>query len=104
MEKETKAQAVAVGAAVGLCAIALAYALSRAVQAYFFPSPDPRLVTHIERIAFFWRAQLALYVGVIATLGALAWRSRDPERFDRLLPPLAVATGLVVALQGIFVP
>ena len=90
--------------AVGACAAALTYAGSRAIQFWLFPAPDPRTVLAAGRIAFYWRAWVALYAATLATLGAAALRARNPERFDRALPTLIALTALATTLQGVFAP
>ena len=85
--------------AVGACIAALAYSVSRAIQVWFFPQPDPRTVFVVTRIGFFWRAWIALYAGVLATLGAAASRIAD-ERLRDLIAVTAVAT----TLQSVLLP
>lgn len=90
--------------AVGACAAALTYAGSRALQAWLFPMPDPRTVLAAQRIAFYWRAWIALYAATLTTIGAAALRARAPERFDRALPAFVGFTAAATTLQGVFVP
>lgn len=90
--------------AIGACAAACAYAASRALQAVFFPMPDPRTVLAAQRIAFYWRAWIALYVATLATIGAAALRARAPERFDRALPAMVGFTAITTTLQGVLLP
>lgn len=103
---ETPKRAVtpAVALAVGCCAAAVTYSLSRAIQFFFFPAPDPRTVVVVSRIAFFWRAQIAAYAGVLAALGAASLRGRSSASFDRALPHIVTATIIVTTIQGVFVP
>lgn len=96
--------ALALSIAVGACSVAIAYAFARVVQHWVAPSPDPRTVTHVARIAFHWRFLLASWVGVLAAIGAGALFARAGERAERLLPWLVLATILAITLQGTFVP
>lgn len=103
-ERPKRSVTLAVALAVGCCAAAVTYSLSRAIQFYFFPAPDPRTVVVVSRIAFFWRAQVAAYAGALAALGAGALRSRSGAQFDRALPHIVTATIVVTTVQGVFVP
>ena len=89
-------------AAIGCCTIPLAYASLALVQHAFFPSPDPRLVSNVEHIAFFWRLSLASYVAVLTTIGALAAARRFP--LDRALSVLMTATTLIALVQALVWP
>jgi hypothetical protein len=95
---------IAVAAACGCCAAATAYSIARLLQAWLFPSPDPRTVLAVGPIAFYWNAQVAAYVGVLAAIVASMLRARAPARFDRTLPSMVAVVILVVVGQGIFVP
>jgi uncharacterized membrane protein required for colicin V production len=94
----------ALSVAVGVCAVAIAYAFARVVQAWVYPSPDPRTVLNVARIAFYWRMILSTWVGVLATIAASAAFARAPARAERLLPTLVVITALAIGLQGVLVP
>lgn len=92
-------------AATAACAFAATYALLRCAQAAFFPSPDPRTVLVVGRIAFYWRCAIAGLAAVLAGLGGSALAARDPQAFDeRVLPRLVTATLALGVLQGVFVP
>jgi len=95
---------VAVPLAVGACAAAAAYALSRLVQVSLFVDPDPRTVLVVTRIAFFWRAWIALYAATLVTIGAFALRGRARAAFDRSLPLIVAITVAIAALQGALFP
>ena len=95
---------LALSVAIGACAFAVAYAFGRLVQAWVYPAPDPRTVTHVARIAFYWRLWLSLWIGVLGGLAASAALARARERVERMLPAIAWITALAVALQGVFVP
>ena len=99
-----RAVQLALSVAVGACVFGIAYAFARLVQAWVYPSPDPRAVTHVARIAFHWRMWVAGWAGVLGGIGGSALWSRAPERVDRMLPALAWLTALAVALQGVLVP
>jgi hypothetical protein len=87
--------------AVGFCVAALAYSASRALQVWLFVEPDPRTVIAPARIAFFWRAWIALYAGLLAMLGAAALR---PETIDARIGQLVMLTAVATALQGLLLP
>lgn len=87
--------------AIGACVAALAYSTSRAVQVWLFPEPDPRTIAVPTRIGFFWRAWVAFYAGILATLGAAALR---PSTVDARIGQLIVLTAIATALQGVFLP
>ena len=95
---------VLVSLAIGMCAAALAYSTSRAVQVWLFSEPDPRTVIMPTRIAFFWRSWIALYAGVLATLGAAALYGRAPDLVDRRLADVMMLTAVLTTLQGVFLP
>lgn len=94
----------AAAVAVFACTAAIVYATSRAIQVWLFTDPDPRTMAAPTRIAFFWRAWVALYAGVLAGLGAYALRTRRPEAFDRWLPALIAVTAAWTTLQGLLLP
>lgn len=92
-------------AATAACAFAAVYALLRCAQAAFFPSPDPRTVLVVGRIAFYWRVAIAALGALLAGLGGSALAARDPVTFDeRVLPTVLTATLAIGVLQGVFVP
>jgi hypothetical protein len=95
---------LALSFAAGACVVAIAYAFTRVVQAWVYPSPDPRTVTHVVRIAFHWRLLLSAWIGAVATIGAWGVLARTDDRAERALPALALAAALAITLQGIFVP
>jgi hypothetical protein len=95
---------VAISLAVGVCAVAPAYASLRIVQAIFFPSPDPRTVTNVAHIAFYWRGVMSLWLGALAAIATAATHSRMGDRFERALPTLLVVCVIVSVAQGVFVP
>ncbi len=95
---------VAVPLAVGACAAAAAYALSRLVQVSFFVDPDPRTVLVVTRIAFFWRAWIALYAATLVTIGVAALRARAPATVDRALPAIVAVTLAIATVQGVLFP
>jgi hypothetical protein len=90
-----------VSLAIGACVAALAYSASRSIQVWFFTEPDPRTIIAPQRIAFFWRSWIALYAGVLATLGAAALPS---DLVDRRLPDVVMLTVVLTTLQGVFLP
>ena len=102
MSEKTTARSVAL--AIGFCGAACTYSLSRMLQALLFPDPDPRLTTHVARIAFFWRVGLAGYVGAMVVVGALALRDRRGTWLDEQLPKIVVATIVLTLGQGLLVP
>lgn len=95
---------LAVAVALGCCAVALAYASLRLLQAWRYPDPDPRTILVTSRVAFYWRALLALHVGVLAAIGAHGAQRRFGPRVDRILPFALVVTVAVGVLQGALVP
>jgi hypothetical protein len=95
---------VAVALALGCCALALAYASMRLLQAWRYPDPDPRVVLVTSRVAFYWRLLLAAHVGVLATIAARAAQARLGSHVDRALPWVLVATLVVGVAQGTLVP
>lgn len=95
---------LALSLAVGACAVAIAYAFARVVQAWVYPAPDPRTVINVARIAFYWRMLLSTWVGALATIAASGAFARAPARAERLLPTLVVVTALAIGLQGVLVP
>jgi len=100
--EKTTARIVAI--AIGFCAAACTYSLSRILQAALFPDPDPRLVTHVARIAFFWRAGISAYVGAMIVMAALALRDRRGTWLDEQLPKIVLATLAFTLGQGLLVP
>jgi len=100
----SRLRTLAVSVAVGACCAALAYAGSRAIQVWLFPTPDPRTVLAPGRIAFYWRAWVSLYAGTLTALGAAALRTRAPVAFDRALPGFILFTALATTLQGVLLP
>jgi hypothetical protein len=102
--REERVRTLTVAIAAFGCAAALAYAASRAIQVVAFTDPDPRQLVKVTRIAFFWRAWVALYAGVLAAIGAAALRSRSPAAVDAALPSVVVATALLCTAQGLFLP
>ena len=98
------ARDAAVSLASSCCGAVVAYASTRLLQASLYPDPDLRLVSHVARIGFFWRAGLSAYLGAMFGLGVLSLRRRAPEWVDARLPVLAVATVTLAVLQGLFVP
>lgn len=90
--------------ALGACGFVVAYAITRAIQARFYPSPDPRTVTHVVRIPFHWRLLSSSWIALLVAVGALGLLRRAPERAERLLPALLVASIVIIVVQGIFVP
>ena len=95
---------VAVAAAAGCCAIASAYSLIHFLEVIFWPAPDPRTVLITKTIAFFWRGLLSLFVGLLATVAALALQRRMPGALDRRLPLIGFLTIAITVFQGLFVP
>lgn len=84
--------------------IVLVYAGIRAVQAIFYPEPDPALVIWSSRAAMFWRFWIGLYIGGMVGFGAFAWAGRSPERAAKWLVRLIAAAAMSISLQGLFLP
>jgi hypothetical protein len=99
-----RAAHLALSLAAGACVVAIAYAFTRLVQAWVYPSPDPRTVTHVAHVAFYWRLTQSAWVGGLGAIGASALFARAPTRTERALPALALATALAITLQGVLVP
>lgn len=93
-----------VALAVGCCAVAVAYASMRLLQAWRYPDPDPRLVLVTSRVAFYWRSLLALYVGGLVSIAVRAAQHRFGARVDRALPLVLVITIALGVAQGALVP
>ena len=95
---------VLVAIALGCCAVAVAYASMRLLQAWRYPDPDPRLVLVTSRVAFYWRALVALYIGGVATIAIRAAQRRFGAQVDRALPLVLVFTIVLGVAQGALVP
>ena len=93
-----------VAIALGCCAVAVSYASMRLLQAWRYPDPDPRLVLVTSRVAFYWRAVLAVYVGGITTIAIRAAQRRFGAQIDRALPVVLVITIVLGVAQGALVP
>lgn len=87
-----------------LCAIPVAYALERLVQARFYPDPDPRLVLASGRIAMFWRLYAALPIALVVGVAVDGARARFGDRLVAILPQIVLVSALIAALQGALVP
>jgi hypothetical protein len=101
---EMRTSSLAVGAAVGFCTTAFAYAFFRALQAWFYPPVDPRTLLTVVKIPFYFRAQLAGFAGLLAGLGGYSLHDRAPGRVDRALFPIAMVASLAVIAQGVLLP
>lgn len=98
--------AVRFGIALGAASatIVLVYAGIRAVQAVFYPEPDPALVVWSSRAAMFWRLWIGLYIGGMVGLGAFAWSASSPARASRWLLRAVAIAAVAITLQGLFLP
>jgi hypothetical protein len=94
----------AVAIAVGLCGVAAAYSIFRALQVRLYPNPDPRTLVVIGRIGFFWLVRLALLVGVLVAIAAHALQRRAPGRLEAQLHRILFVTIAIVLLQVVLVP
>jgi hypothetical protein len=99
-----RATSWAIGAASACCFAVITYSVTRLLQAWLYPEPDPRLVMNVARIGFFWRVAISGYVGAMFGLGVLSLRGRSPTWVDAQLPRLLAATVTLAVVQGVFVP
>lgn len=98
------APAVVVGVVAALLSTAACYALLRAVQAAFFPEPNPALVVTPGQIAMFWRLGVGVYVGGMVGLGA-AWAARrDLARTSRVVAAAIWAVAALATVQAVVLP
>lgn len=84
--------------------IVLVYAGIRAVQAIFYPEPDPALVVWSSRAAMFWRFWIGLYIGGMVGFGAFALANRSPVQAAKWLVRVVVVAAISITLQGLFLP
>ena len=80
------------------------YAITRAIQHFVFPEPDPATVMWSAHAGFFWRVWTVAYAGGIAAF--VAWivaRARRAAAARALAPAVVVAAALLV-LQSAFLP
>ena len=102
-----KSEAVTTGAiaiAWGLVVSVGAYAVTRSIQRFVFPEPDPAMVVWSAHAGFFWRVWTVIYAGGFAAFVAwLAARGRRLAAARALAPAIVVAAALLV-LQSAFLP
>ena len=99
-----RAPELALAAIALVLAIPATYAISRVVQARFFPETNPALVVWTTRTAMYWRAALGLYVGAIVAPVTYLFACRDLRRAARFVGNAAIVVAIVAALQGALVP
>jgi hypothetical protein len=94
----------AVAIAWGLVVSVGAYAITRAIQHFVFPEPDPATVTWSAHAGFFWRVWTVTYAGGLAAFVAwLVARGRRAAATRALAPAVVFAAALLV-LQSAFLP
>jgi hypothetical protein len=94
----------AVAVAWGLVVSVGAYAITRAIQHFVFPEPDPATVVWSAHAGFFWRIWTVAYAGGVAAF--VVWivaRGRRAAAIRALAPAVVVAAALLV-LQSAFLP
>ncbi len=95
---------VALGAlGAGIVAVAV-YALLRIAQYFLFPDPNPALVIWSAHAGYFWRAWTAVYVGGCSGFLIFLAATRDAERTARALVRALTVAGVLMLVQGLFVP
>jgi len=80
------------------------YAVTRSVQRFVFPEPEPATVMWSAHAGFFWRVWTVIYAGGFAAF--VAWLAARGHRLAaaRALAPAIVVAAALLALQTTFLP
>ncbi len=93
-----------VTAVAALLSMPASYAVVRTYEVVFKSEPNPANVVWTPHIAFFWRLALSAYVaGLVGTLVYMGAR-RDLPRTARALLASVFVVGLMMGVQGLFMP